>query len=90
MMQNTQMPWLDYLWRDNPLVPGSTKRNPLVEFGFARITERMSLSENEKENLGQTDFLACFLQEQAKDKDNTLPPLYEDPNQTMHQELTDV
>jgi hypothetical protein len=67
------MPWLDYLWRDNPLVPGSTKRNPLAEFGFARIMERMSLSEDEKRNIGQKDFLSCFLEEQAKDP--TLPNL---------------
>lgn len=67
------MPWLDYLWRDNPLVPSSTKRNPLAEFGFARITDRMSLSEDEKENLGQRDFLSCFLKEHTKD--NTLPHL---------------
>ncbi|KAJ6180054.1 cytochrome P450 [Penicillium mononematosum] len=71
---NTQMPWLDYLWRDNPLVPGSTKRNPLAEFGFARIMERMSLSEDEKRDIGQKDFLSCFLEEQAKDP--TLPNLF--------------
>ena len=46
--QNTQMAWLDYLWRDNPLVPTSRKRNPLAEFGAARIQERMSLTEDEK------------------------------------------
>lgn len=67
------MPWLDYLWRDNPLVRGSTKKNPLAEFCFARIMERMSLSEDEKANLRQTDFLSCFLKEKAKD--NTLPHL---------------
>ncbi len=67
------MPWLDYLWRDNPLVPVSTKRNPLVEFGAARIRERMSLTEDEKRNISQRDFLSCFIKEQAKD--NTLPAL---------------
>ncbi|KAI9667683.1 MAG: hypothetical protein M1821_000500 [Bathelium mastoideum] len=71
---NTQMPWLDYLWRDNPLVPVSTKKNPLVEFGIARIMERMSLSEEEKGNLGKKDFLSSFLKEKAKD--DTLPALF--------------
>ncbi|KAL9079843.1 MAG: hypothetical protein Q9157_001299 [Trypethelium eluteriae] len=72
---NTQMPWLDYLWRDNPLVPVSTKRNPLAEFGMARIMERMSLTENEKLNIGEKDFLSCFIKEQAKD--DTLPDIKE-------------
>ncbi|KAL9095874.1 MAG: hypothetical protein Q9165_001871 [Trypethelium subeluteriae] len=71
---NTQMPWLDYLWRDNPLVPGSTKRNPLAEFGMARIMERMHLTENEKLNIGEKDFLSCFMKEQAKD--DTLPAMF--------------
>lgn len=67
------MQWLDYVWRDNPLVPVSTKKNPLVEFAIARIMERMSLTEDEKRNLGRRDFLSCFIEEKAKDK--TLPDL---------------
>ena len=71
--QNTQMPWLDYLWRDNPLVPVSSKRNPLAEFGAARIMERMGLNEDGRRNISQRDFLSCFIKEKAKD--NTLPDM---------------
>ncbi|CAG8396419.1 unnamed protein product [Penicillium salamii] len=71
---NTQMPWLDYLWRDNPLAPQSTKTNPLAEFAFARIMERAESSENEKQKATHNDFLSCFLREQAKD--DTLPHLF--------------
>ncbi|KAL8793045.1 MAG: hypothetical protein Q9195_004356 [Heterodermia aff. obscurata] len=71
---NTQMPWLDYLWRDNPLVPASSKRNSLAEFGAARIRERMSLSEEEKRNVSERDFLSCFINEKAKD--HTLPDMF--------------
>lgn len=55
------------------MVPVSTKRNPLVEFGMARIMERMSLTEDEKLNIGEKDFLSCFIKEQSKD--DTLPDL---------------
>ena len=72
-MQNTQMPWLDYLWRDNPLVPMSSKRNSLAEFGAARIMERMSLSEDQKADIGESDFLSCFMKEKAKD--DSLPDM---------------
>lgn len=68
------MPWLDYLWRDNPLIPVSAKRNPLVEFGAARIRERMSLIESGKGELDQKDFLSSFISENAKD--HTLPAMY--------------
>ncbi|KAG7058454.1 polyketide synthase [Colletotrichum scovillei] len=71
---NTQMPWLDYLWRDNPLIPVSAKRNPLVEFGAARIRERMSLIESGKGELDQKDFLSSFISENAKD--HTLPAMF--------------
>lgn len=67
------MPWLDYLWRDNPLIPISSKRNSLAEFGAARIRERMSLAEDEKRNISQRDFLSCFMKEKAKD--DTLPDM---------------
>lgn len=65
------MPWLDYLWKDNPLVPISSKRNPVAEFGAARIEERMSLTEEERSEAKQQDFLSCFIKE--KEKDDTLP-----------------
>ncbi|KAK1674047.1 cytochrome P450 family protein [Colletotrichum godetiae] len=68
------MPWLDCLWRDNPLIPVSAKRNPLVEFGAARIRERMSLIESGKGDLSQKDFLSSFIAENAKD--NTLPAMF--------------
>ncbi|KAK1570169.1 cytochrome P450 [Colletotrichum navitas] len=71
---NTQMPWLDRLWRDNPLVPVSAKKNPLVEFGAARIRERMGLIESGKGDLGQRDFLSSFIVENAKDR--TLPAMF--------------
>lgn len=67
------MQWLDNLWRDNPLVPAATKKNPLVEFSIARITERMKLTDDEKGNLGEKDFLSCFMKEAAKDA--SLPAL---------------
>lgn len=75
MEQNTQMPWLDCLWRDNPLIPVSAKRNPLVEFGAARIRERMNLIESGKGDLDQKDFLSSFIAENAKDR--TLPAMYD-------------
>lgn len=71
--QTTQMPWLDYLWGDNPLVPASSDRNPLAEFSIARITERMSLDSGETRKISQKDFLSCFIKEKAKDP--SLPAL---------------
>ena len=61
------MAWLDYLWRDNPLAPTSSTRNPLAEFGAARIQERMSLTEEEKRSIDERDYLSCFMKEKAKD-----------------------
>lgn len=54
-------------------MPASTMKNALAEFSFARIMERMSLTEDEKRNISQKDFLACFIKEKAKD--NTLPDM---------------
>ncbi|KAB5575480.1 cytochrome P450 [Coniochaeta sp. 2T2.1] len=71
---NTQMPWLDYLWKDNPLVPVSAKRNPLAEFGAARIQERLDLTrEDERDKINQKDFLSNFIKEAQKDP--SLPQL---------------
>ena len=67
------MPWLDVLWKDNPLVPVSAKRNPLAEFGAARIQERLALTEEEREKINQKDFLSCFIKE--VEKDPSLPEL---------------
>ncbi|KAI8933230.1 hypothetical protein NX059_009864 [Plenodomus lindquistii] len=68
---NTQMPWLDYLWKDNPLLLGGSKKNLVAEFSFARIHERMSLTPDQRESINQRDFLSCFIRE--KEKDSALP-----------------
>ncbi|KAI1385750.1 cytochrome P450 [Hypoxylon trugodes] len=68
---NTQTPWLDYLWRDNPLRPATSTKDPLVEFGSARIRERLALTEAERLEINQKDFLSCFMRE--KEKDQSLP-----------------
>ncbi|KAK2879441.1 hypothetical protein FQN49_000876 [Arthroderma sp. PD_2] len=58
---NTQMPWLDYLWKDNPLLPVSAKRNPLADFGAARIKERLEMTDAQRKLINQKDFLSCFI-----------------------------
>ncbi|KAI0123266.1 cytochrome P450 [Xylariales sp. AK1849] len=70
---NTQMPWLDYFWKDNPLIPKSAKKNPLAEFGAAPINERLSLAEKGGEAINQRDFLSCFIKE--VEKDHALPDM---------------
>ena len=60
------MPWLDYLWKRNPLIPAGTIRNPLVEFGVARIQERLRLSDEERHKVNSSDFLSKFIK--AKEK----------------------
>ncbi|KAL8850366.1 MAG: hypothetical protein Q9221_004686 [Calogaya cf. arnoldii] len=54
---NTQMPWLDYLWKDNPLLPTILKRNPLADFGATRIKERLSMTDEQRDRINQNDFL---------------------------------
>ncbi|KAI2622397.1 cytochrome P450 [Hypoxylon sp. NC1633] len=68
---NTQAPWVDYLWKDNPLLPVSSQKNPIVEFGVARIQERLTLTEAQRQEINQRDFLSSFIRE--KEKDETLP-----------------
>ncbi|KKA24449.1 Cytochrome P450 (Eurofung) [Rasamsonia emersonii CBS 393.64] len=68
----TQMPWLDFLWKRNPLLPASVKPNPLVEFGVARIQERLQMTEQEREKINSRDFLSRFIE--AKEKDPQLGP----------------
>nr|KMM70176.1 pisatin demethylase [Coccidioides posadasii RMSCC 3488] len=63
---NTQMPWLDYFWKDNPLLPTISKRNPLADFGAARIKERLDMTETERSSINQRDFLSCFIEEAHK------------------------
>jgi len=65
------MPWLDYLWKDNPLLPSQSKKNLVADFSFARIHERMSLTPAQREDINQRDFLSCFIRE--KEKDSALP-----------------
>lgn len=64
--QATQMPWLDYLWKRNPLIPAGTIRNPLVEFGVARINERLQLTDEERQKINSSDFLSRFIEAKAK------------------------
>jgi hypothetical protein len=60
------MPWLDYLWKRNPLIPAGTIPNPLVEFGVARIQERLRLTDEERQQINSADFLSRFIK--AKEK----------------------
>jgi hypothetical protein len=66
---NTQMPWWDAMWK--AILPAVSMKNVVADFGFARIHERMSMSEEERESINQRDFLSCFIREKAKD--DTLP-----------------
>ncbi|KAL8996034.1 MAG: hypothetical protein Q9169_004346, partial [Polycauliona sp. 2 TL-2023] len=66
---NTQMPWLDYLWKDNPLLPTISKRNPLADFGAARIRERLSMTDEQRDGINQNDFLSSFIKEKQKNPD---------------------
>ncbi|KAI0539686.1 cytochrome P450 [Xylaria digitata] len=70
---NTQMPWLDQLWKENPLVPVSAMRNPIAEFGAARIQERLGRAANDTSETIQKDFLSSFIGE--VEKDPSLPEL---------------
>ncbi|KAL4783817.1 cytochrome P450 [Aspergillus varians] len=68
----TQMPWLDYFWKRNPLLPSSAKPNPIIEFGVARIKERLQLSEKHPDRVNSRDFLSRFIA--AKDKNCNISP----------------
>ncbi|KAJ3579714.1 hypothetical protein NPX13_g848 [Xylaria arbuscula] len=70
---NTQMPWLDQLWKENPFVPVSAMKNPIAEFGAARIEERLGRAANDTSKSNQQDFLSSFIREVGKDP--TLPEL---------------
>ncbi|OJJ68595.1 hypothetical protein ASPBRDRAFT_199027 [Aspergillus brasiliensis CBS 101740] len=70
---NTQMPILDYLWKDNPLLPTVSKRNPLADFGAARIQERLDMTDEQRDRINQRDFLSSFIQERQRNPD--LPEL---------------
>ncbi|KAL8919500.1 MAG: hypothetical protein Q9172_004954 [Xanthocarpia lactea] len=63
------MPWLDHFWKDNPLLPAVSKRNPLADFGAARIKERLSMTDEERDHINQSDFLSSFIKEKQKDPD---------------------
>ncbi|KAL4987378.1 cytochrome P450 [Aspergillus falconensis] len=68
----TQMPWLDYFWKRNPLLPGSVKPNKVIEFGVARIQERLQLSEKHPDRVNSRDFLSRFIA--AKEKNSQVAP----------------
>ncbi|KAL4777218.1 cytochrome P450 [Aspergillus nidulans var. acristatus] len=68
----TQMPWLDYFWKRNPLLPGSVKPNKVIEFGVARIQERLHLSEKHPDRVNSRDFLSRFIA--AKEKNSKIGP----------------
>ena len=72
--KNTQMPWLDHFWKDNPLLPAVSKRNPLADFGAARIKERLDMTDEQRDGINQSDFLSSFIKEKQKNPD--LPELY--------------
>ncbi|KAA6412416.1 MAG: pisatin demethylase [Lasallia pustulata] len=67
----TQMPWLDFLWKRNPLLPHWTKVNLIVAFGVARIKERQGRSEKDTADVNNRDFLSRFME--AKSKDPQIP-----------------
>ena len=71
------MPWLDYLWKRNWLLPHWTKMNLIVAFGIARIQERQGKSEKADEDVNNKDFLSRFME--AESKDPQLPPEYVAP-----------
>ena len=68
------MPWLDYLWKRNWLLPHWTKLNMIVAFGIARIKERQGKSEKQNEDVNNKDFLSRFME--AESKSQQLPPEY--------------
>ena len=68
------MPWLDYFWKRNPLLPQWTKKNPLVAFGVARIVERQAKAEKRAIDVNKRDFLSRFIE--AKAKGRNLPDEY--------------
>ncbi|KAL4963708.1 cytochrome P450 [Aspergillus stella-maris] len=57
----TQMPWLDYFYKRNPLLPARAKPNLVMAFGVARILERLQLSENTPDRINIRDFLSRFI-----------------------------
>ncbi|KAL4940291.1 hypothetical protein BDV06DRAFT_213603 [Aspergillus oleicola] len=68
----TQIPWLDYFYKRNPLLPGSAKPNPVMAFGVARIQERLLVSEKHPDRVNSRDFLSRFIT--ATEKNSNLPP----------------
>lgn len=67
------MPWLDYFWKDNPLLPAVSKRNPIADFGAARIKEHLEMTDEQSDGINKKDFLSCFIKEAQKNPD--LPEL---------------
>ena len=65
------MPWLDFLWKRNPLLPHWTKVNLIVAFGVARIKERQGRNEKDTADVNNRDFLSRFME--AKSRDPQIP-----------------
>ena len=70
--QATQMPWLDFLWKRNPIVPHWSKPNLIVAFGIAQIQQRQGKSDESDVKLNKRDFLSRFMEVQSKEP--RLPP----------------
>lgn len=74
----SQMPWLDYVWTNNPIkrYMRSGGTSPGAAFAMARVNERRELQRTTDQNdwhFDSRDFLSRFLETEAKDK--TVPPL---------------
>lgn len=64
------MPWVDKLLLKNPLLLMLIKTpNPLVDFAFQKIQDRMQRSDEKPEPLERKDFLSRFMDAQKKHPD---------------------
>ena len=75
--QVTQMPWLEYIWTNNPVLRHfrGAGKSPGVTFAMARVQERKLLERGELEkewDVNSRDFLSRFMEIEAKDKN--VPP----------------
>lgn len=73
----TQMPWLEYLWTNNPVLRHfrGNGKSPGVVFAMSRVQERQALEKGELEKeweVNNRDFLSRFIEIQAKDQN--VPP----------------
>ncbi|EKG19934.1 Cytochrome P450 [Macrophomina phaseolina MS6] len=71
----SQIPWVDYLWRKNPLLQRlrSVRANPVVSFAVARVQERQkNEAADQMAKVNENDFLARFMA--AIRNDSSIPP----------------